>query len=150
VSLRIPHGFRRDVAGSTTLEFAMTALAMVLVLIGFVELGIVTWSWQVLETAATEAARCAGINATSCKNVDTAPANTQNFASTTAQGLGLSSVTASNVTVSTGAAAQTACGTTATVVSVALTYQFGTAFLPPLPSSITASACYPLVTATAG
>ena len=133
----------RDRRGAAIVEFAMTALWMVLLLVGAVELGIVFWTWQALEETAFEAARCAAINGTSCKNVATTPASTANYAATVAQARGLSTVTSSNVTISTGAGA---CGTTtATVVSVTLSYQFSSGFLASLPTSISASACFPLI-----
>jgi Flp pilus assembly protein TadG len=139
------HGLRRDAAGATALEFAMTATALVLVVIGLAEGGVAYWTWQALEATATDAARCAGINAAACRNVTTTPANTQTYAALTAAARGLAGVTAGSVTVTTGAAAQAACRTTVSVVSVAVSYPFGSIPLVPLPSSLTASACFPLV-----
>jgi Flp pilus assembly protein TadG len=123
----------------------MLALAMVLVVTCAVEVGIVFWTWQALESAATEAARCAAINSSSCKNVSTTPANTQSYALTVVQARGLSGVTTSNITVTTGAGGAGCGTTTAQIVSVAISYQFSPIFLPPLPSTISASACYPLI-----
>jgi Flp pilus assembly protein TadG len=140
---------RRDAAGSTSVEFAMTALSLLVVTLGVVELGVVCWSWQVLEGAASDAARCAGINATGspCANVTTTPSNTQTYAATAAQTRGLSSITTSNVTVSTGTGLAACGSTTANVVSVTLTYQISLVFVVALPSSISATACYPIVAA---
>jgi Flp pilus assembly protein TadG len=134
----------RDSGGSTALEFALTALALVMLIIGVGEFGAVCWAWQVLEATAGDAARCAGLNATSCKNAATTPINTQNYAASAALGRGFSGVTASSVTVTTGAAAQTTCATTAPVVVVAINYTFSWAALVPMPSTVTASACFPL------
>jgi len=133
----------RDTAGTTTLEFGITGLCFVLLIIGIVEAGVLLWSWQALESTVADVGRCASINAPSCLNPSTTPANTQNYAVTTALARGLPGITTGNVTVTTGAAAQTVCGTTATVVSIAMSYQFGISLLAPLPNSISASACFP-------
>lgn len=136
---------RRADAGSTSIEFAVTAVALLLMILGIIEGGLVYWSWQALEAAAIASARCAGINASWCQNVATAPASTQTYAAGAALSRGLSGVTASNVTVLTGTAIATGCGTSAaTFVSVSISYQFGSMYLASLPSSLNASACFPL------
>ncbi len=143
--IRAARAFRRDVVGSTSIEFAAMAMILLLMIMGVVEGGLLYWSWDVLEGAAIDAARCAAINAPSCQNVATAPASTRTYAASAALARGLSGVTASNVTVVTGTATATGCGNSAaSFVSVALSYQFGPAFLVPLPTSLTASACFPL------
>jgi Flp pilus assembly protein TadG len=135
--------FYRDVAGVVALEFAICAPVLFWLIFCTIDVGIATWMWQVLEATASEAARCAGINATACKNATTAPINTQTYAVSAATALGLSAVTTSNVIVSTGAAAQTVCNTTASVVSVSVSYTYVPVVLP-LSSSLSASACFPL------
>ncbi len=136
-----------DETGTTTLEFALMALAVMMLIIGIGEFGMVVWSWQAIEATANDAARCAGLNAPSCKNAGTTPANTQTYAVSAAQSRGFTSLSTSNVTVTTGSSAQTACGgTTATVVQVTVTYQSNWTFLVPLPSTLSSSACYPLAT----
>jgi Flp pilus assembly protein TadG len=118
---------------------------LLMLVLGSIQAGLVLWSWQVLQGAAADAARCAALNASACKNVATTPANTQAYAASAAQALGMSGVTTANVTVLTGAAAQGACGNTgANVVSVALTYSLMSVVLVPLPSKLTASSCFPL------
>jgi Flp pilus assembly protein TadG len=47
--------------GTTAVEFAICALAMVLMVVGFVEFGRRTWTFEVLQDAATEGARCMGL-----------------------------------------------------------------------------------------
>ena len=135
---------RRDTAGSSSLEFAITGMTMVLFTIGAIQFGILYWSWQALQGAAVDAARCAGINGTSCKNAGTTPLNTQNYALSSAQFRGFNALSASNVTVTTGTAAQTACNTTATVVSVVISYNIGSLFPGLIPSNINAASCFPL------
>jgi Flp pilus assembly protein TadG len=135
---------RGDIGGSGALEFALAAMPMMLLIFGIIESGLLFWSWQALQGAAIAAARCAALNATSCQNPASTPANTQNYAVAAALTRGLS-LAASNVTVTTGGAAQALCGNTAaSVVSVALSYQFVSLPLVPLTSSLTASACFPV------
>jgi Flp pilus assembly protein TadG len=134
-------------SGSTALEFGITALPMMFLLMGVIEGGLLFWSWQALEGAAIDAARCAAINASSCKNPISTPGNTASYAAKAAAIRGLSGVTASNVTVTTGAAAQSLCGnTTASVVSVAMAYHFPAMEVVPLLSNLTVSTCFPLTT----
>jgi Flp pilus assembly protein TadG len=139
MTIRLGRRFRGDVTGTTALEFAFAGPALLGIILGIIELGIVGWSWQALQATATDAARCAALSATSCKNASL----TQTYASTAASSRGLS-LPVGNVTVATGTAAQTACGTNATVVSVALSYQIAPGFLSWLPSNVTASACFPV------
>jgi Flp pilus assembly protein TadG len=137
--------FARHRRGATALEFALTAVPMLLMTMGIIEGGLLFWSWQVLESAAIDAARCAALNASSCKNPVTVPSNTANYAAKAAGVRGLTGVTASNVTVTTGAAAQALCGnTTVNVISVAFAYHFPAMAVVPLPTNLTASTCFPL------
>jgi len=138
-------GLSGENAGTAALEFAMSVTPLLLLMLGIIEGGLLLWSWQALEGAVIEAGRCAALDATSCQNVATTPANTASYAATAAHARGLASVTASNVTISTGTAAKALCGnTTAGVVAVAMTYKFQMVGFIPLPSTLTASACFPL------
>jgi len=140
-----PQALYRHRSGAAALEFALAVTPLLLLILGIIEGGLLLWSWQALEGAAIEAGRCAGLDATSCQNVATTPANTASYAATAANARGLPSVTSSNVTVSTGATAKALCGnTTANVVAVAIAYKFKMISLIPLPSNLTATACYPL------
>jgi Flp pilus assembly protein TadG len=132
----------RDRRGAETIEFALTALILLVIVMGMLELGTMAWVWQALQSTAWDAARCAGISASACANVTTAPSSTASYAVSSAQTRGLA-ITTSNVTVSTGTSAQAACGYS-NMVQVAVTFPFGTVFLVPLPTSVTGSACYPL------
>ena len=136
---------RHAAAGSTSIEFAVTAVALLMMILGVIEGGLLYWTWQALEAAVIDAARCAAINASSCQNVATAPAGTRTYAAGAALARGLSGVSAGDVTVTTGTGAQTGCGTSGTnFVSVAISYQFGLDFLVVPPTSVSASACFPL------
>jgi Flp pilus assembly protein TadG len=132
--------------GSTSVQFALTAAPLFLLILGIMESTLLYWSWQALQGAAIDAGRCAGLNAPSCGNPVTSTAPTQSYAVTAAQSRGLSSLTTANVTVLTGAAAQAVCGnTTASVVTVQLTYNDAAMIsFVPLPSKLTAMACFPL------
>jgi len=135
----------RHTGGATSLEFALAAIPLFLLLLGIIESGLLFWSWQALQGAAIDAGRCAAINATSCANVATTPANTASYAATAAQQRGLGNVKSSNVSVTTGAAAQALCGsTTASVVSIVMTYKYPMISFIKLPSSLSASVCFPL------
>jgi Flp pilus assembly protein TadG len=136
---------RGDRAGTAALEFALAVTPLLLLILGIIEGGLLLWSWQALEGAVIEAGRCASLDAASCQNVATTPAKTASYAATAAQARGLGSVTTSNVTVTTGTAAQALCGnTTAGVVSIAMIYKFPMIGFIPLPSTLTATACFPL------
>jgi len=137
--------FSGDAAGSTALQFALVSLPLFLLLLGIIESSLLYWSWQALEGAAIDAGRCAGLNAPSCGNPTTSVTATQTYAVSAAHMRGLGTVTTANVTVLTGPAAQTACGsTTATVVSVQITYKYPMIAFVPLPSNLTAASCFPL------
>ncbi len=141
-------GWRRlpDGRGSTSIQFALTATALFLLLLGIMESTILYWNWQALEGAAIDAGRCAGLNAPSCGNPATSTAATQAYAVTAAQARGLTNLTTANVTVLTGSAAQAVCGsTTASVVTVQMTYHDSAMIsFVSLPSDLTAMACFPL------
>ena len=142
--MRLPGRPRGRTAGTTTVEFAMTATPMLMLVLGVLQGGLLLWTWQALEATAIDAARCAAINAASCQNVATSVVATQSYAAGIAQLRGLGSVTSGNVTVQTGATAQAACGGTAvSVVSVTLSYTHTIVFVS-LPSSLSASACFPI------
>jgi Flp pilus assembly protein TadG len=138
------HQFRRDDAGNTTLEFALVTPPLLLLLVGILVSCLLYWSWEALQGAAIDAGRCAGLNAPVCGNPTTSVVGTQGYAVTAAQLRGLI-ISTSNVTVLTGTAAQSACGsTTASVVVVQMTYTYPTVAFIPLPRNLTASACFPL------
>jgi Flp pilus assembly protein TadG len=136
---------RRDTGASTAMEFALAAIPLFMLILGIIKSGLLFWDWQALQGAAMDAGRCAALNATSCGNPVASTTNTQAYAANAAHARGVGGITSGNVTVLTGTAAQTACGgTTANVVSVSLSYQLGLIGFVPLPSSLRASACYPL------
>ena len=142
MSVRRLRGLAGARGGSTTIEFALSASALILVVVGILGVGLAFWTWQALEGAAIDTARCTAINASSCKTTAAA----QSYAISAAATRGLAGMTTSEVTVTTGAGV---CGSNATlsVVSVVLTYNFTAVKLPELglPTSMSASACFPQV-----
>ena len=151
MSPRAKPTLRKNRGGATALEFALAALPLLLLIMGTVEGGLLFWSWQALESTAIDAARCAAINATACKNSVSTPVNTQNYAAATGTSRGLISFKAANVTVSTGAAAQAVCGrTTVSVVSVSLSYHYPAMAVVPLPTTLVTSACFPFAAGVTG
>jgi len=134
-----------DTGGSTSIQFALTALPFFLLVLGIIEASLLFWSWQALEGAAIDAGRCAALEAPLCGNPASSVTATQNYAVTAASARGLSAITTANVTVLTGTAAQAQCGnTTASVVTVGMTYHYAMIAIIPLPSNLSVSACFPL------
>jgi Flp pilus assembly protein TadG len=132
-------------AGTAALEFALSVTPLLLLMLGIIEGGLLLWSWQALEGAVIEAGRCAALDAISCQNVATTPSKTASYAATAAKARGLAGASASNVKITTGTAAQALCGnTTAGVVSISMTYTVQIVGFIPLPSTLTAAACFPL------
>jgi hypothetical protein len=125
-------------------EFAVCALAMVLIIIGFTEFGRLVWTFEVLQEAAAEGARCMGLAANSC-----AVSGTYNATSTT--NYIVSVATARGVAIETGMITlnnAATCGGATGFSQVSISYNFTTAapaLLTPLVNGFTvpASACFP-------
>lgn len=116
----------RDARGVTAVEFALTAPAFLLALVGLTQLGFWMWSKVGLQHATEMAARCASINTTICGNAT----NIQNYAAGQALGLRFSP--------SIFVVSQTSCGN-----QVSASYVFAS-FAPFLPNvTIEAHACFP-------
>jgi Flp pilus assembly protein TadG len=61
-----PQTFRRNIDGTTAVEFAITAPVFFMVLFGIIECGRLMWTQLGLQHAVEMAARCASINKTLC------------------------------------------------------------------------------------
>jgi Flp pilus assembly protein TadG len=57
---------RRDEVGSLTVDFAMIATPLLLLILGTMELGQMLWYQNALNYSVEEAARCASIDANNC------------------------------------------------------------------------------------
>ena len=137
-------GLRRDQCATTAVEFAICALAVVLIVVGFLEYGRLVWDFEVLQEAATEGARCMGLRAASC-----ASGGTYSAGNTTKYVVGLAS--SRGVTIKTSMVAlnnAAVCGGAGGFSMVTITDGFTTvapALLASLASGFTvrASACFP-------
>jgi Flp pilus assembly protein TadG len=123
----------RDCRGTTALEFAVIASVLLPMLFGTIELGLLMWTHNALQSTATLTARCAALG--SCTN----PAQ---FAVSTAGHWVVSGViTARNVTVN---AAATSCnGTAGSFVTVAISSSYWVLPQPFLAPTLRVAACFP-------
>jgi Flp pilus assembly protein TadG len=150
---------QRATAGSTVIEFALVASTLILCMYGIIMGCLMLWTLQGLQSAATDAARCAGIIAQACQNVATSPAGTINYAVASASARGINGVTATATVVTiiavdprTNTTPPGPCGLITdahgfglNAVNVTVSYTFAAAIiLPPLSPTLTASACFPL------
>jgi Flp pilus assembly protein TadG len=130
--------------GTTAVEFAICALGLVLIVVGFVEFGRLVWTSEVLQEAATEGARCMGLRATSC-----AAAGVYSSANATAYVVSEAAPRGVVIAASTVALSNVAiCGGVAGFSKVVITYDFVTvvpALLAALGAGliVPASACFP-------
>lgn len=140
-----PHrGVFRAREATTAIEFAICAMAIVLLVVGFAEFGRIVWTYEVLQEVAAESARCMGLRANAC-----ASAGVYNLSNT------LSYVV--SLTKSHGVAIQTSmvslsnvatCGGAAGFSQVSINYDL-ISMAPRLLTSLrggmimTASACFP-------
>jgi hypothetical protein len=125
-------------------EFAICALAMMLIVVGFTEFGRLAWTFEVLQEVASEGARCMGLGASSCAASGAySAANTTSYVVSTATARGVVIQTAM---VSLNNAAT--CGGASGFSQVSISYNFITAAPALLTSlvngfTVPASACFP-------
>jgi Flp pilus assembly protein TadG len=138
------HKFSRARRATTAVEFAVCALAMVLIVVGFVEFGRLVWTSEVLQEAASKGARCMGLRANSC-----AAAGAYSSANTTAYVV--SQATAAGVVITPATVSLSnvaACGGAAGFSQVSIKYKF-TTVAPGLIAvlangfTLSVSACFP-------
>jgi Flp pilus assembly protein TadG len=137
-------GLARWRRGTTSVEFAICAMAIVLIMVGFTEFGRLVWTFEVLQEAASEGARCMGLRANSC-----AASGAYSSANTTTYIVGLATsrgvtITSAMVTLTPAAV----CGGASGFSQVSISYDFTTVapeLLTSLVSGLTvpASACFP-------
>jgi Flp pilus assembly protein TadG len=133
-----------DRNATTAVEFAICALAMVLIVVGFVEFGRLVWTLEALQETASEGARCMGLRASACASAGVySSANTKNYVVTLAASRGVV-ITTAVVSLSNTAT----CGGASGFSQVSINYQFVTV-APELLTSLVngfvvpASACFP-------
>ena len=131
-------------AATTAVEFAICALAMMLIIIGFTEFGRLVWTFEVLQEVASEGARCMGLGASSCAAAGAySAANTTSYVVSLATSRGVV-ITAAMVTLNNAAT----CGGASGFSQVSISYNFITAAPALLTSlvngfTVPASACFP-------
>lgn len=120
-------GFLRNACGATAVEFALTAPAFFILMIGGIQVGLLCWAQLALQQGSEAAARCASINKTVCGSTS----QIQSYASAQSYGLAPG---ASAFTVSTQA-----CGKR---VQASYAPPFLSGFVVPS-MTLKASACFP-------
>ena len=129
---------------TTAVEFAICALAMVLIIVGFIEFGRLVWSFEVLQEVAIEGARCMGLGASSCASAGAySSANTTTYVVNLATSRGVT-ITSGMVSLSNTAT----CGGASGFSQVSINYDFVTVAPVLLTSlvngfTVPASACFP-------
>ena len=131
------HGQR----GTTAIEFALVALVLMTLTFGGMEYARLFWTWQALQLAGDETARCVGIGSSDCATPST-------YAVTAAANYGASGLLATNVQV-VPATSATPCNqiTGNSAVSVTLSLPFtspASTLIPGLNRTLTTTSCYPL------
>jgi Flp pilus assembly protein TadG len=127
---------RRCRRGAAALDFAMVSIVFLPLCFGIIELGIMLWVENTLQTTATVTARCVSTANAVCSNA-------QQYAVDQATAyLPSGMVSTGDVTVSTGASCNSAPGT-AVIVTIAHTF-WETEILPPPYQSlaISVSSCF--------
>ena len=134
---------RSGSTGSTATEFAIVALPFLLLVSGGLEYGRMLWTWQALQLAGDETARCVAISSPDCP-----PPNTtqQTYAVNRAKAFGAGALTTSGVTITNP---DTNCNPPPnnTSLSVRLSLTFTSPFsglIPSLSRTLTTTSCYPL------
>jgi Flp pilus assembly protein TadG len=135
-----------DTRGTTTLEFALVSVALMTLLLGGLDLGLMMWVRDTLQSVAARTARCAALSSTACP----VPSQYAVGLATSWLGAGIVASTGVNVSVTTSQQCINTTGTglgTFQVVTITATPWVGpvSAMLRPLTAqSKTLTACYPI------
>jgi Flp pilus assembly protein TadG len=129
-------------AGTVAVEFALVGSALFLICFGVLDLGILLWTQEALQSAAAQTARCAALGASTCTNPQQFAVNivsAQTFAGV---------VTTGNVWVQSNATCTSTQGAVTagkyTVVRISSSFWASGLLPPPLNlMTLKASACYP-------
>jgi len=131
-------------AGTTAIEFGMLSPVLMMSSLGIYEFGRWGWTYEALQEAASQGARCAAIGEAACESSGSFSAsNTESYVQGVAAGWGLT-VPTSDITVNNS----TSCGTISGFSQVQISYVFTsvvTKIIPTGPSgtTVTATSCYP-------
>ncbi len=132
-------------SGATALEFAIAAPVLLVLLFGCIEYARLIWTWQALQLAGDQTARCVAIGGTAC-------ATPSSYAIATANGFGAFGLTPDGVAVdnrppaiSNAAACSPPTGNTSVRVRLSLAFSSPvTALVPGLAQTLATTSCYPL------
>ena len=127
-------------AGSASVEFALTCSALFLICLGVLDLGIILWTEEAVQSAAGLTARCVALGATPCTNV-------KQYAVTTATAQTFNGVvTTANVTYSTKAVCPKSKTPSGSYAVVTITPTYWATRLPGAlhGTPISATACSPM------
>jgi Flp pilus assembly protein TadG len=117
------------IEGSTSIEFAIVALPLVMFIIGLMEFGMAIWTQSAMQFAVEQAARCATVNTTLCAT----PAQVTTYASSVLLAPGASSISFSFIAATCGNQVSAT-----TTFSLLLSAMFPNAF------TLSAMSCHPL------
>lgn len=127
--------------GTTAIEFALVALALLTLTFGGIEYARLFWTWEALQLAGDETARCVAIGSSDCATPST-------YAVNAATNYGAGSLVAANVTVvsaTSSAPCNQLTGNSAVSVTLSLSFSSPAATLiPGLNRTLTTISCYPL------
>ena len=131
----------RDQRGTTAIEFALVGLVLLTLLFGGIEYARLFWTWEALQLAGDDTARCVGIGSSDCATPST-------YAVTAAGNYGASGLLAANVQI-VSATSSAPCNqlTGNSAVSVTLSLSFtspASTLIPGLNRTLTTTSCYPL------
>lgn len=130
--------------GAAALEFAIIGTALMLLSVGMLEYGRLSWTREALQSVAIEGARCMGVQAPSCATAGVYSSSvTTTFLTNEAAAIGIG-LTAASFTLNRSAT----CGSIGGFSQVSIAYSFQTAapsLLPGLGSgfNLAAQACFP-------
>jgi Flp pilus assembly protein TadG len=128
------HGQR----GTTAIEFALVALVLMTLTFGGMEYARLFWTWQAMQLAGDETARCVGIGSSDC-------ATPSSYAETLAASYGASGATAGPPYTTSSPPCNQLTGNTAAIVTLTLSFTSpaGT-LIPGLNRTLTTVSCYPM------
>ncbi|MEJ0015994.1 MAG: TadE/TadG family type IV pilus assembly protein [Acetobacteraceae bacterium] len=139
---------RADRSGVTSVDFALIALPLLLLVFGTVEFGRLLWAREALQMAAIQGARCIGVLQTSCAQAGAFDATSaKNYIISAAGAWGIV-LTTGSMTVTANATTGPCSGLSSQVSEVTINYTFQTA-VPGLLTmlsggkALTGHACFP-------
>jgi Flp pilus assembly protein TadG len=136
-------GFRRAIAGTASIEFALLAIPFFMLAVGVFEVCRALWTEEALQESVTQGARCIGVHQTDCYSAGVYSATgTTAYVQNVATGWGISVPTA-DITPTQSAN----CGGVAGFAKITIAYNFSTVAGSLIPSfsnvPLAAKACFP-------